>query len=135
MFAANVPEQAILANLLGECEDSDFWQNFKKAAPILFCHAIEHFPLIKQVRDMTFIEELLKTRSIMNLLRDKLKRGDLDVDIVEYSLATKVLENKIKILQSLNLNPEGEDSTKITLNVQGSQKSIVIDLVKLKEAI
>jgi len=30
-----------MANLLEECEDSDFWQNFKKAAPIFFCTAIE----------------------------------------------------------------------------------------------
>jgi hypothetical protein len=36
-----VPDHNVLANLLGECEDSDFWQNFKKAAPIIFCKAIE----------------------------------------------------------------------------------------------
>ena len=36
-----VPDHNVLANLLAECEDSDFWQNFKKAAPIMFCLAIE----------------------------------------------------------------------------------------------
>ena len=35
------PDPNILKNLLGECEDSEFWQNFKKAAPIMFCVAIE----------------------------------------------------------------------------------------------
>jgi hypothetical protein len=35
------PDPSILKNLLSECEDSDFWQNFKKAAPIMFCLAIE----------------------------------------------------------------------------------------------
>ena len=38
---AAAPDPSILKNLLPECEDSDFWQNFKKAAPIMFCLAIE----------------------------------------------------------------------------------------------
>ena len=38
---AAAPDQNILKNLLPECEDSDFWQNFKKAAPIMFCMAVE----------------------------------------------------------------------------------------------
>lgn len=62
------------------------------------CTAIEHDNNLKQVRDMSFIEELLKTKSIMRLMRDKVSKGDTDVDIVEYSLATKVLENKLQIL-------------------------------------
>ena len=37
-----VPDMNVLSNLLQECEDSAFWHNFKKAAPILFCSAIEH---------------------------------------------------------------------------------------------
>jgi hypothetical protein len=32
-----VPDFSVLSNLLKECEDSEFWHNFKKAAPILFC--------------------------------------------------------------------------------------------------
>lgn len=39
-YAAS-PDPSILKNLLAECEDSDFWQNFRKAAPIMFCLAIE----------------------------------------------------------------------------------------------
>jgi hypothetical protein len=35
------PDMSILSKLLEECEDSDFWQNFKKAAPVMFCTAIE----------------------------------------------------------------------------------------------
>jgi hypothetical protein len=130
-----VPDHNVLANLLNECEDSDFWQNFKKAAPILFCTAIEHDVNLKQVRDMSFIEELLKTKSIMRLMKDKVEKGE-DVDIVEYSLATRTLETKLKVLQSLNIHVEnGEDTNKITLNVQGSGKALEIDLVKLREAI
>ncbi len=41
---------------------------------------------------MSFIEELLKTKSIMKLMKEKVVKGDADIDIVEYSLATKMLE-------------------------------------------
>lgn len=87
-----VPDHNVLQNLLGECEDSDFWQNFKKAAPILFCTAIEHDVNLKQTRDMSFIEELLKTKSIMRLMKDKVEKNDAEVDLVEYALATRTLE-------------------------------------------
>ena len=66
-----VPDVNVLKNLLQECEDSDFWLNFRRAAPIMFCTAIEHETNLKQVRDMSFIEELLKTKSILRLMHDK----------------------------------------------------------------
>lgn len=90
-----VPDMNVLKDLLNECEDSDFWQNFKKAAPIIFCTAIESDQNLRQVRDMSFIEEILKTRSILRIMNDKIEKGDADVDIVEYSLATKMLESKL----------------------------------------
>ena len=65
---AAAPDPKILKELLKECEDSDFWQNFKKAAPIIFCVAIEEDQNLRQMRDMSFIEELLKTKSILSLL-------------------------------------------------------------------
>jgi hypothetical protein len=37
-----VPDINVLKNLLAECEDSEFWQNFKRAAPIIFCTALEN---------------------------------------------------------------------------------------------
>lgn len=37
-----VPDHNVLKNLLQECEDSEFWQNFKRAAPIIFCTSIEN---------------------------------------------------------------------------------------------
>lgn len=141
MKATNVPQYTampdanVLANLLEECEDSDFWQNFKKAAPIFFCTAIEHDNNLKQLRDMSFIEELLKTKSLMRVMKDKVAKGDADVDIVEYALATRTLENKLKILKALNIHVESEDPNKISLNVNGSGKSIEINLEKLREAI
>ena len=66
---AAAPDANILRNLLPECEDSEFWQNFKKAAPIMFCLAVEDDQNMKIARDMSFIEELLKTKSILTLLK------------------------------------------------------------------
>jgi hypothetical protein len=63
-----MPDHDVFTNLLAECEDSDFWQNFKRAAPIIFCKAIEDDPQMKQQRDMSFIEELLKTKTIFKLI-------------------------------------------------------------------
>lgn len=57
--------------------------------------SVENESKLKQVRDMSFIEELFKTKAIMKCLKDKLDDGSADVDIVEYSLATKVLEHKL----------------------------------------
>ena len=124
----------MLNNLLPECEDSEFWQNFKRAAPIVFCKMIEDDQQLKQARDMSFIEEILKSRSILKLIKDKLEKGESDIDIVEYALATKMLENKIQVLQALNVDV-GDDEKTITLNVRGCGKIVEIDLAKLKEAV
>lgn len=83
---------------------------------------------------MSFIEELLKTKSIVLLMKEKVEKGDSDVDVVEYSLATKMLESKLQVLQALNIQVE-EGDQKITLNIKGSRKAIQIDLNKLREAI
>lgn len=83
---------------------------------------------------MSFIEELLKTKALVTLMKEKVANNDSDVDIVEYSLATKMLESKLSVLKSLNIQVE-EGDQKVTLNVRGSTKAIIIDLVKLREAI
>ena len=58
---------------------------------------------------MSFIEELLKTKSILAVMNEKMDKGDSDVDIVEYSLATKMLENKLTVLHALNIKVDNED--------------------------
>jgi len=82
------PPESVLENLIGECEDHPFWMNFRKAAPMLFCAAVEHNSDIKQVRDLSFMEELLKVRSMMNIMATKLGKGEGNIDIIEYSMAT-----------------------------------------------
>jgi hypothetical protein len=132
---ASAPDPAMLKELLKECEDSDFWQNFKKAAPIMFCVAIEEDANLRQMRDMSFIEELLKTKSILTLLNQKLQEGAADIDLIEFSIATKMLEQKLAVLTALNVSVEGDGDEKVSFNVYGTNKSIVIDKAKLKEAI
>lgn len=129
------PDPNILKALLPECEDSDFWQNFKKAAPIMFCLAVEEDQNLKIARDMSFIEELLKTKSILTLLNNKIQEGAADVDVMEYAIATKMLENKLAILSSLNISVDGDGEDKVSFNLIGSNKSIVIDKAKMREAI
>lgn len=132
---AAAPDPNILKNLLDECEDSDFWQNFKKAAPIMFCVSIEEDQNLRQMRDMSFIEELLKTKSILTLLNNKLQDGNADIDLIEYSIATKMLEQKLAVLTALNVSVDGDGDDKVSFNIFGTNKSIVIDKAKLKEAI
>lgn len=76
-----------LKNLEDQCSDSPFWLNFRKGAPIFFCAMMEGHPQIKQVRDMSFMETLLKVRSIMGLMQSKVTQGDARVDVIEWSMA------------------------------------------------
>lgn len=84
---------------------------------------------------MSFMEELLKVRSMMDLMAKKLGTGDANVDIIEYSMATQMLENKLSVLKALNTTVEGDSDEKLTFNVQGTKKAVQIDLAKLREAI
>lgn len=65
----------------------------------------------------------------------KLEAGEANIDIIEYSMATQMLENKLLILKALNTTVEGDNDEKLTFNVQGTKKAIQIDMNKLKEAI
>ena len=87
------------------------------------------------MRDMSFIEELLKTKSILTLLNNKLQDGSADVDLIEYSIATKMLEQKLAVLTSLSVSVDGDGDDKVSFNIFGTNKSIVIDKEKLKQAI
>jgi hypothetical protein len=102
---------------------------------MLFCALMENNQAIKQVRDMSFMEELLKVRSMMGLMAQKVEKNDASIDIIEYSMATQMLENKLSVLKALNTTVEGDSDERMTLNIQGTGKAIRIDLVKLKEAV
>lgn len=101
----------------------------------MFCVSIEEDQNLRQMRDMSFIEELLKTKTILTLLNNKLTEGAADIDIIEYSIATKMLEQKLAVLTALNVSVEGDGEEKASFNIFGTNKSIVIDKAKLREAI
>jgi len=102
---------------------------------MLFCALMESNAAVKQIRDMSFMEELLKVRGMMSLMQSKVEKGDASIDIIEYSMATQLLENKLTVLQALNTTVEGDSDERMTLNVQGTGKAIQIDLTKLKESV
>ena len=81
------------------------------------------------------MEELLKVQSMMQLMSKKLEQGETNIDIIEYSMATQMLENKLQVLKALNTTVDGDSDEKLTFNVQGTKKAIQIDMNKLREAI
>jgi predicted amidohydrolase YtcJ len=81
------------------------------------------------------MEELIKVKSLSSLMQKKLEGTDATIDVIEYSLAAQQLENKLSVLKSLNTTVEGDDEKSMTLNIQGTNKAIKIDLVKLKDAV
>lgn len=109
--------------------------NFRKAAPIMFCVAIEGDKNLQMQRDMSFIEELLKTKSILSLMNTQLENSATDIDVIDYSIATKMIEYKLSILENLNVSVEDDGDDKVSFNMIGSNKSIVVDKAKLREAI
>ena len=81
------------------------------------------------------MEELLKVRSMMHIMSSKLKSNDASIDVIEYSMATTMLENKLNVLKSLNTTVEGDDDNQLTFNIQGTKKAVRINLAKLRDAI
>lgn len=76
------PPESVLDRLIDECRDHVFWTNFKKSAPYLFCSAIDCNPDIKQVKDLTHMEELTKTKTTMELMIKKLETDASNVDLI-----------------------------------------------------
>lgn len=69
------------------------------------------------MRDLSFMEELLKVQSMMQLMSKKLESGEANIDIIEYSMATQMLENKLQVLKALNTTVDGDSDEKLTFNV------------------
>lgn len=72
----------------------------------MFCVAVEEDKDLRLGRDMSFIEELLKTKSILTLMNQKLQANASDIDVIDYSMSCKMLEYKLQILNSLNMSVE-----------------------------
>jgi hypothetical protein len=79
---------------------------------------------------------MVKTRKIIDLMLSRLDGMNTDIDVIQYSMTVNLLEKKMRILKNLNKIVEAEAGEKeLTLAVNGTNKSVKIDMVKLKESI
>ena len=125
------PPESVLQHLAEECEDHRFWLNFKSVAPQFFCRVIDENAQMRQVRELSYTEELLKTKGLIDAMLAKINASD-DIDITEYLLAVNQLENKMKILKALS-NPLSDEDNKLKFTIES--REVVVDMTKLKDAI
>jgi hypothetical protein len=79
---------------------------------------------------------MVKTRKIIDLMLKRLDGLDTNIDVIQYSMTVNLLEKKMAILKNLSKIVEAESGEKeMTLKVNGTTKSVKIDMDKLKESI
>jgi hypothetical protein len=91
---------------------------------------------IKQISELSYAEEMVKTRKIIDLMLARLDTLDTNIDVIQYSMTVNLLEKKMAILKNLSKIVEAEAGEKeMTLYVNGTTKSVKIDMDKLKDSI
>lgn len=129
-----VPDHDIFENLEEETSETAFWSNFKEVAPILLCYITDKDKAVSAARDHSVSTELLKSKSILEQLRARIEKPEGEkVDIYDFTLALKTLEEKVRILRALK-NPSS-DPTNVSYRVKGSNFNMKVDVEKLREAI
>jgi hypothetical protein len=79
---------------------------------------------------------MVKTRKIIDLMLKRLDGLDTNIDVIQYSMTVNLLEKKMAILKNLSKIVEAESGEKeMTLKVNGTTKSVKIDMDKLKDSI
>jgi len=79
---------------------------------------------------------MVKTRRIIDLMLKRLDGLDTNIDVIQYSMTVNLLEKKMAILKNLSKIVEAESGEKeMTLLVNGTNKSVKIDMDKLKDSI
>ena len=103
-------------------------------APILLCYITDKDKAVSAARDHSVSTELLKSKSILEQLRARIEKPEGEkVDIYDFTLALKTLEEKVRILRALK-NPSS-DPTNVSYRVKGSNFNMKVDVEKLREAI
>ena len=113
------PEESLLDNLEDHCEFSDYWQNFKRAGPLLFNLIADKFKPLQDARNRSAIDELISIKKILTTMHWKLREGSTDIDVVKFAIATKMLEHKLEILTKLNFEVENEEENISSFNIIG----------------
>lgn len=129
-----VPDHDIFADILKECQDSDFWTNFKEISPVLLCFATETNVEVSRERDLCVTGEILKTKSLLEAIRKKLSEGSAEgINIPDLSVAVKSLSDKVDIITYLK-EPDS-DPKELRFKLKGTNKRVKVDIRKLQEAI
>ena len=130
------PDPSILQDLEKSCNDSPYWQNFNKAAPIVFGIIAECDAGLRAMRDVSFIEEVIKVRDRLVLINEQLNQAEpSQIDVVEYAIVVAKLEHKMEILSALSMSSDVDSENIFQFNLLGMNKHIKIDKAKLREAI
>jgi hypothetical protein len=129
-----VPDHDIFADITKECQDSEFWTNFREISPVLLCFATETNPSVSRERDLCVTGEILKTKSLLEAIKKKLGEAKPeDLDLVDISVAVKTLTDKVDVITYLK-EPDS-DPVELRFNLKGTNKKVKVDIKKLQEAI
>lgn len=91
---------------------------------------------INTISQMSYAEEMVKTRKIIDLMLTRLDGLDTNIDVIQYSMTVNLLEKKMAILKNLSKIVEADKGEKeMTLMVNGTSKTVKIDMDKLKDSI
>ena len=64
---------------------------------------------LRAMRDVSFIEEVIKVRDRLVLINEKLNQEDTSqIDVVEYAIVVAKLEHKMEILSALSMSTDDD---------------------------
>ena len=67
---------------------------------------------INTISQMSYAEEMVKTRKIIDLMLSRLDGLDTNIDVIQYSMTVNLLEKKMAILKNLSKIVEAEAGEK-----------------------
>ena len=78
----------------------------------MFVNVISDQKDIKQISELSYAEEMVKTSKIIDLMLARLDTLDTNIDVIQYSMTVNLLEKKMAILKNLSKIVEAEAGEK-----------------------
>ena len=78
----------------------------------MFVNVISDQKDIKQISELSYAEEMVKTRKIIDLMLARLDTLDTKIDVIQFSMTVNLLEKKMAILKNLSKIVEAEAGEK-----------------------
>ena len=129
-----VPDHDVFENIVDECKDTEFWNNFKEISPVLLCFATETDPSVSRERDMCVTGEILKSKGLLEAIQQKLKSDSASsLNLADLAVAVKTLQDKVDVITALK-EPDS-DPAELRFDLKGTNKKVKVDIKKLQEAI